>query len=151
MNKSQNKPNRRSIRLKEYDYSQAGAYFVTIVVHHRIPLFGNIENEIIFLNPAGLMIEQTWVSLPGRLPSIELDEYCVMPNHFHGIVVIKPLSIIETKNLTAQSDLLLNSRAATRATPTLGSVIGAFKSISTYEYIKCVRNNDWSPFNKILW
>ena len=90
MNDVQILPRRHSIRLKNYDYSSAGAYFVTIVVNHRNSLFGEIVDEIFLANPAGKKISQIWTDLANRFPSIQIDEFCVMPNHFHGIVVINP-------------------------------------------------------------
>ena len=80
--------NRKSIRLKGYDYSQAGLYFITICVQNRECLFGKIGNDKIKLNDAGKMIETQWLNLKNRFPNIELHEYIVMPNHFHGILEI---------------------------------------------------------------
>jgi REP element-mobilizing transposase RayT len=77
---------RHSIRLKHYDYSQAGLYFITVCTHDRSPLFGTIidgENKI---NAAGKMVENQWLALPNRFPAVVLHEYVVMPNHFHGII-----------------------------------------------------------------
>ena len=82
------KHHRRSIRLKDYDYSQAGAYYVTINVQNRECLFGNIVNYEMILNDAGKMIEEQWLALLERFPNIELDVYQIMPNHAHGIIVI---------------------------------------------------------------
>ena len=82
------KKNRRSIRLQEYDYSQAGAYFITICTHHRVCWFGDIQNEVILLNDTGRMITGWWEWLATQYDYIELDEYVVMPNHIHGIMVI---------------------------------------------------------------
>jgi len=82
------KHHRRSIRLKDYDYSQAGAYYVTINVQNRECLFGNIVNYEMILNDAGKMIEEQWLALLERFPDIELDVYQIMPNHAHGIIVI---------------------------------------------------------------
>jgi len=79
---------RRSIRLKEYDYSQAGAYFVTICVQGRKCLFGNIVAGQMQLNDAGRICISTWNDLPQHYRNVVLDEYIVMPNHFHGIVVL---------------------------------------------------------------
>ncbi len=79
---------RRSIRLKEYDYSSAGAYFVTICAHGRECLFGQIVNDKMQLNNAGEMLENVWLELPGRFPNMALDSFVVMPNHFHGIVIV---------------------------------------------------------------
>lgn len=79
---------RRSIRLKEYDYSRAGAYFVTIVTHHRLFLFGEIANGVMRLNPMGEMVAECWHALPNHYTNIVLDEFVIMPNHIHGIIII---------------------------------------------------------------
>ena len=79
---------RRSIRLREYDYSAGGAYFVTICVQGRECLFGEITDCEMRLNDAGRQVEAVWMRLPGRFPQVGLDEYMIMPNHFHGIIVI---------------------------------------------------------------
>lgn len=82
---------RRSIRLKEYDYSSAGAYFVTICAQHRECLFGDISDGELILTDAGRMLETIWQELPNRFPTIELDEFIVMPNHFHAIILMPDL------------------------------------------------------------
>ena len=71
---------RRSIRLKDYDYSQAGAYFVTICTHNRAMLFDN--------NSIRAIAEQCWQEIPDHFLTVRLDEWIVMPNHIHGILVI---------------------------------------------------------------
>ena len=82
------KHHRRSIRLKGYDYTQPGAYFVTMVTYQREDLFGDsIEGEM-RLNWTGKLVKREWERLPNRLPNIELDEFIVMPNHVHGIILI---------------------------------------------------------------
>lgn len=81
-------PNRQSIRLKGYDYSKEGLYFITLVCQNRLPLFGKIDNGVMLLNDAGKMIELEWLKLKSRFPNIELHEFVVMPDHFHGIVEI---------------------------------------------------------------
>ena len=79
------KHHRRSIRLQDYDYSQGGLYFVTIYVQDRKCLFGHIEDGKMILNVAGEMIEKEWLKIPKRFPNMILQEYVVMPNHFHAI------------------------------------------------------------------
>jgi len=74
--------------LKHYDYSQAGAYFITLCTHDRQCLFGEIQNGNMRLNHFGQMVADCWLDLPNHYPHIELHESVVMPNHFHGIVVI---------------------------------------------------------------
>ena len=132
------KPHRHSIRLKEYDYSQAGAYYVTIDVQNRVCLFGEIVNCEMILNEAGKMVNEQWDALLERFPNIEFDVYQVMPNHFHGIIVV-------TENVDTQNVVVQNKK------PTLGDIIGAFKSITTHEYILGVDNKNWPQFYKRLW
>jgi len=74
---------RRSIRLKGYDYSQAGLYFITICTQNRLCLFGEIEKGRMVLNKQGIMID-----LKHKYRNIELHEQIIMPNHFHGIIQI---------------------------------------------------------------
>ena len=81
-------PNRRSIRLPGYDYSQAGAYFVAIYVKDRECLFGDIVNRELVLNNAGQMVETVWNELPKFYPRVSTDAFQIMPNHIHGIIVI---------------------------------------------------------------
>ena len=84
-----NRHHRRSTRLSGYDYSQAGAYFVTILTRHRECLFGSISDTgEQSLDMLGQLVEMQWMSIPSHCPFVELDEFIVMPNHLHGIVVI---------------------------------------------------------------
>jgi REP element-mobilizing transposase RayT len=79
---------RRSIRLKNYDYSQAGAYFVTICVKHREQLFGQIQDGTMQLNQYGKIATEWWEQIPNHFPNAELDACVIMPNHMHGIIAI---------------------------------------------------------------
>jgi REP element-mobilizing transposase RayT len=79
---------RRSIRLRGYDYSQAGAYFVTICAKDRTCLFGEVVDGVMVLNPIGKIVDDEWRLSATLRDEIELDEWVVMPNHVHGIVVI---------------------------------------------------------------
>ena len=79
---------RRSIRLQGFDYSQAGAYFVSICTQNRECLFGEIVEGKMVLNDAGRIVQTVWDDLPNHYLDVELDECVVMPNHVHGIVVI---------------------------------------------------------------
>ncbi|PIS15037.1 hypothetical protein COT63_02080 [Candidatus Shapirobacteria bacterium CG09_land_8_20_14_0_10_38_17] len=90
INKTEEKPfaNRKRIRLKEYDYSLPGYYFVTICTQNRQYLFGNIVNEKMALNEMGKIINQYWQKLPEKFNNVLLDEYIIMPNHLHGIIHI---------------------------------------------------------------
>ncbi|MDO9301634.1 MAG: hypothetical protein Q7T89_09635 [Anaerolineales bacterium] len=79
---------RRSIRLKGYDYSQAGAYFVTICVHQRECLLGDVVNGKMQLSQFGKIVSYAWLDLPKHYPHVILDEFCIMPNHVHFIIVL---------------------------------------------------------------
>jgi len=79
---------RRSLRLKGYDYSQAGAYFVTICTRGRACLFGEIVEGEMRLNECGQAVAWTWHDLPNHVANAELDAFVVMPNHVHGIIVL---------------------------------------------------------------
>ncbi|MDR0371850.1 MAG: transposase [Prevotellaceae bacterium] len=163
---------RRSIRLKGYDYSQAGLYFITMNVQHNQYLFGEITDEQMSLNAAGQMVADEWEKLPERFPNIELHEFVVMPNHFHGILEIVDTPVVDTPVVGATTvgativgaplvgarhhdmDAATTSmitRATTRGAPTVGKMMDAFKSITTVEYIRGVRLSDWLPFNGKLW
>jgi REP element-mobilizing transposase RayT len=81
---------RRSIRLRDYDYSSAGAYFVTILVKQRECPLGEVVDGEMRLSEIGEIVRAVWDSLPQRYPGVELDEFGIMPNHTHGIIVIMP-------------------------------------------------------------
>jgi putative transposase len=87
---------RRSIRLPDYDYTQSGAYFITICVQDRICRFGEIVNGKVLLNVIGEMMHVEWKKLNRRFPMIELDEFVIMPNHLHGIVHIKGEELLDS-------------------------------------------------------
>lgn len=164
---------RRSIRLKGYDYSRAGLYFITICCNRRgNPLwlpFGNIANGKMILNDVGKMVENEWLALPGRFKNIELHKYVVMPNHFHAILEIVGAAFVVAKNnVVAKNGNDENDRGqpqgiapTTAATAnsvnvavngkTVGDMVGAFQSIVTVNYIRGVKTLGWQPFNGKLW
>ncbi len=79
---------RRSVRLAEYDYGQVGAYYVTICTHNRSCLFGDVMNGTMVLNEIGQVVNEEWAYIELLRPRITLDEYVIMPNHLHAIVLI---------------------------------------------------------------
>lgn len=79
---------RRSIRLRGYDYSQAGAYFVTMVTHRREYLFGDVVDGEMRLNRFGQIAQRAWFDLPKHYPHVELGAFCIMPNHVHAVIVL---------------------------------------------------------------
>jgi REP element-mobilizing transposase RayT len=84
---------RRSIRLKGYDYSQAGLYFVTICCQDNIHRFGKIENGEMLLNDFGTITYDEWVKLSERYPNLLLDVFQIMPNHIHGIIALDEMAV----------------------------------------------------------
>ncbi|MFA6458301.1 MAG: transposase [Patescibacteria group bacterium] len=94
MSAQKNHPNRKPQRLKQFDYSTDGAYFVTICTHDRQSAFGEIQNGAMILNACGEIVHEQWEWLGAQYPYLALDEFCVMPNHFHGIVMIDNLGLM---------------------------------------------------------
>jgi putative transposase len=113
------KHHRRSIRLRGYDYSQAGAYFVTICARNHESIFGQIMEGKMVLNEYGQAVAECWCWLEIQYEYVELDECVVMPNHTHGIVIL--------------SGMDHSRRGGSRTAPTkpLGRLVGAFKTVST--------------------
>jgi len=140
---------RHSIRLKGYDYSQAGLYFVTMNTQDRLHLFGQIREGMMVLSPAGEMVRNEWMVLPGRFECVFLHEFIVMPDHFHGIVEIR--APVGAALVAAQLNREGGEGAGTRPARTLGDMMGAFKSLTTHKYIRGVREAGWPPFIKRLW
>jgi putative transposase len=127
---------RRSIRLHDYDYSQAGAYFVTICAQDRECLFGKIVNSTLWLNAYGEIVVQWWEKIAEHFPSVALDAFVVMPNHIHGIVILANSMPKETFNPTqGQTETLKtitpNVGQTPSQSPTLGRVVAYFKYQST--------------------
>ncbi len=117
---------RRSIRLRGYDYSNAGVYFVTLCVRDRICLFGEVLDGAMRLNDMGRKVEGLWKELPSRFPRVAIDEFVVMPNHFHGIIVLE--------NDNRDPAHVENSVGAQFIAPkqlTLGTLVRTFKASST--------------------
>ena len=81
-------PTRKNVRLKTYDYSQPGAYFVTICSEGRKPIFGNIDGIEITLTDAGEFVKDKWLENSRHYPGLTVDEFIVMPNHLHGILML---------------------------------------------------------------
>ena len=125
-------PRRKGLRLKDFDYSSAGYYFVTICVRDRRFLFGNIVDGIMQLNELGIKMENRWHELSEHFSNIELDEFVVMPNHIHGILAIVGAPLVGARNQWTRAD--------TRPAPTsLGDIICVYKSISTNDYINGIK------------
>ena len=141
-------PQRKSPRLRDYDYSQEGAYFVTVCAQGRVHLFGVVAEGEMRLNPAGVMVAQWWEKLPGKFPDIELDQYIVMPNHFHSIVVINRFGLAPRTDARA---LRTDAPAGASLRTSLFAVMDWFKTMTTNAYIHGVKKRHWQPFPGKLW
>ena len=82
-------PQRRTIRWQGYDYAQRGAYYLTICTHDRLHLFGRIADGVMHPSPIGDLAQQCWDAIPQHMPHVDIEEFVVMPNHVHGIVIIR--------------------------------------------------------------
>lgn len=119
-------PNRKNIRWKGFDYSSLKDYFVTIVVHERLQLLGHIDNGEMIKNAAGEMTESFILEFPNKFPKTTIVCYVIMPNHIHFIL----------RNEGGHH---------------LSEMIRWFKSITTVNYIKGVKEKGWIRFNKTFW
>ncbi len=111
--------NRRSIRFKGYDYTQAGLYFITICCQNRACLFGEIENGKMMLNDAGAIANDCWLNIPTHFPNAILHEYVIMPNHVHGII-----ELVGANNYSPDTNHHSPLRSPSK---TVGSVVRGFK------------------------
>ena len=181
------KHHRRSVRLKGYDYSQAGLYFVTLCVQDMECFFGNVKDGKMVLNDAGKVVEKWYLKLPSKYLDIELGDYVVMPNHFHAIVINNgkgdpDAPYAKTPNAAlvganpcvrpSDEDYDENAGVNTNGHPDdglgenvapnddiLGEHMGSplrvvlswFKTMSTNEYIRGVKNQGWPRFRGKLW
>ena len=120
-----------STRYRGYDYSSPGKYFITICTKNKIRYFGKIDNRKMILSDLGIIAEKFWREIPGHFPNITLDEYIIMPDHIHGILIINPDFFVQTPNLgvsinTAKSEFQSNP---TIQTPNLGVSIENIQNI----------------------
>lgn len=142
------KHHRQSIRLKGYDYSSSGAYFITLCTHQRQCLFGKIVAGEMQLNLYGAIVAEEWQRTPEIRANFAIDVWIVMPNHFHGIV------IIDHSDQTDHSNRSLPARRTHGSAPlpnslhrrpqSLSSFVAGFKSITT-KRINTIRNAAGTP------
>ena len=138
-------PQRKQLRLKEYDYSQEGYYFITICTQNRKHILSkiidvskqntkpvgadSISAQNVKLTCVGKLIEKIYLNLEKEFPNIKLHDYIIMPNHLHGIIEIY-------------------KRAEIDSAPTINKIIQTFKRHTTIEYIKGVKQGIYKPFDK---
>lgn len=153
--------NRRSIRLKGYDYSKAGLYFITICCQDRINRFGEVINGEMILNEFGLIAYNEWIKLAKRFSNFELDVFQIMPNHIHGIISLLPLrsglapdllyegqpqGLEENiKNIEGQPQGLpqpVPQPEPQRKSPSIPDIVGAYKSLVANGCLEIFKSRD---------
>jgi putative transposase len=126
---------RKSIRWIEHDYTSEGAYFVTICTSLRRSYFGDIVNGQMNLSDMGRIADQCWREIPKHFENVELDEYKVMPNHVHGIVMItdsvRTRHTVGTRHVVSQQNDEPHRKFGPLAAKSLHTIIGSFKSAVT--------------------
>jgi REP element-mobilizing transposase RayT len=155
--------NRKSIRLKDYDYTQQGVYYVTVCVNDRKCVFGDVRNCEMVLNECGKMVDKWWQELKRKYNMIEIDEYKIMPNHLHGIIVIVGADLCvrpdngdnvnnnRINNYDIDNINIKRQTCRSAPTPMVGTIIQWFKTMSLNEYIRNVKNNNWPKFDIRFW
>ena len=143
MSHDSNKHQRRSIRLKDYDYSQAGAYFVTMCTDKKECVFGDIVNGEMVLNEYGKVVEEEWYRSAAIRREIELDAFVVMPNHIHGIVVIVE-SNVGAQGLAPLQQTQRGCVSLGRKPRSLSTFIAGFKS-AVSRRINDLRGTPYAP------
>ena len=167
---------RRSLRLKGYDYSQAGMYFITLCTRNHQLLFGEIKGETIHLNAAGKMIKKWYWELSNKFPDIQYDEHIVMPNHIHFIIhkididathknigiifdttkrannVGADLCVCPNKNIKNDEQIMEKEKNVVHNTiSSIPIIVQWFKTMTTNEYIRHIKHNNLKPFTGKLW
>lgn len=126
---------RRSIRLKGYDYSQAGLFFITICCQNRICRFGDVVDGEMKLNEYGQIANDEWVKTPEIRPNVELGEFIIMPNHMHGIIRLYGKGELHSPQMTNElnvSDILGVCKTPLRSpSQTIGALVRGYKSSVT--------------------
>jgi putative transposase len=165
MKEKDKRPNQRSIRLPGYDYSRTGAYFVTICTKDRKCLFGDIVNREMVLNDPGQMVKKWHGELENKFPDIKCNKHIIMPNHFHAIIqnagadpvypVGADLRVCPGTGAKQKSGEHKNTGEHKKPGEHIGSplpqVVQWFKTMTTNEYIRGVKQHGWPPFPGKLW
>lgn len=135
-----------SFRLKNWDYSNIGLYFLTICTKKKEHFFGNIENDIMVLNEVGLIVESNWRNIETQYSNIEIADFVIMPNHLHGILIIDGLKHLKTNDfaidektggITGNKNPMLHQNIST--------AVRWFKGKTTFDCRKIKTKFGWQP------
>jgi len=135
-----NIPQRRSIRLKGYDYSKAGTYFITVCTQNYEHLLGEISDAEMLINAYGNIVQECWYDLPNHYPGLELDIFVVMPNHIHGIIVLA-----DERAGLKPAPTKFTTKSAISKPHGLPEIVRAFKTFSA-RCINRIRGTTGAPF-----
>ena len=145
-------PPRRSLRVHEFDYSQPGAYFVTIVTHERKQLFGQIVDGEMVLNEIGMMVKEIVGGVPRHYQNINVEVSVIMPNHIHILFLITD---VVAGPRACQTDQTNNGQPQgvdpTKKQLSLPDIVHRIKSLTTHQYMMGVWDKGWPRFEKHLW
>lgn len=133
------KHHRRSIRLKGYDYTSPGAYFITVVTYQRECLFGEIVNGEMVLNDYGRVADEFWRAIPEHFHNVELGAFVIMPNHIHGIIVITDVANVGATQRVPERVCVAPTTPSSPRGPkprSIGAIVGPFKSAVSYRLNK---------------
>jgi len=158
-------PDRKTKRIRGFDYSESGSYFITICTNESKHYFGKIESRRMILNAPGCMIYDVWRKMSKQFCEFVPQEFIVMPNHIHGIIEIRKNIIKQSEHSTVGTHTCdrpypLGNSSSTdehKVHPygtrrgSLGRMVQAFKSQTTLEYIRNVKANSWRSFPGKLW
>jgi REP element-mobilizing transposase RayT len=160
--KFRNKYRIATTRLKGYDYTRNGLYFITICTQKKIPCFGEINDGKMVLSEIGIIVYKFWMQIQDHFPNINLDEFIIMPDHIHGIIIIKSKSetksetkseikydhMVETPNLGVSTESSIQIGKYGNAhwkSNSIGSIINQFKRICTIKTKSIGLDFSWQP------
>jgi REP element-mobilizing transposase RayT len=143
---------RKTLRLPQHDYA-GGVYYVTQATRNRQRLFGSLVSGRVRLSPAGQMVCETWLEMPGRCPWCEIDAFIVMPDHIHFIVRIQraPETSLTAETNSAATVTRFKRATETSSGATLFEFMRVFKSLTTTRFIHGVTERQWPSFEGKVW
>jgi putative transposase len=150
MRSDPNRHHRCSIRLRGYDYTQPGAYFVTICTQNRACLLGQMIDGAMVLSDAGRMVQTVWDEIPVHYAGVAIDAFVVMPNHIHGIIVLVGAAPCGRPPL-GRAPLGQAQGPAPTIGISLPDVVHRFKTMTTKRYADGVKQRGWPLFPGQLW
>ena len=148
--KFRNKYRSATSRLSGYDYTRNGAYFVTICTRTKIPCLGKIVDDKMILSDIGIIVKGYWMEIQDHFPDIYLDEFIIMPDHIHGIIIINPKIKLNSNHLQIETPNLGVSTGTKSGNPywksnSIGSIINQFKRICTIKTSHAGLDFTWQP------